>query len=224
VSAAFVLGICAASAQTPQETEPPGIYEGRQIAHVMSYRGAPWLERENRDAEENTTALLAKLSLEPGDNVADIGAGSGYYTRKMAAAVAPGGTIFAVDVQPEMLKILRRNLDEEDIRNVVPVLGRDDKATLPSGEIDWILLVDVYHEFQAPAEMLASMRQALADGGRVALAEYRDEGTSAAHIRPEHRMTVEQVLREWEPAGFELVELWEELPTQHLFIFKKSGA
>ena len=190
----------------------------------MSHLGAPWLEREGRDLEEDTSALLTKLDLQPGQKVADIGCGSGYYTRRMAEAVGPDGYVFGVDVQPEMLEILKTNAAEAGVGDrVIPVLGQAHDAFLPEGEIDWILLVDVYHEFQQPAEMLASMHRALAPGGRIALAEYRLQGPSAAHIKTDHRMSVDQVLKEWEPAGFEVEEVWEELPTQHLFIFKKNG-
>ncbi len=209
-----------------QETAPPpepGIYRGRQIAHVMSYRGAPWLERESRAEEEDTAALMEFLDLQEGQTVADLGCGSGYYTRRMAERVGPTGTVFAVDVQPEMLAILRENAAQAGLQNIVAVQGRDDDPYLPDGEIDWILLVDVYHEFQQPGAVLERMLESLAPGGRIALAEYRLDGTSAAHIKPEHRMSIDQVLKEWEPAGFELVEIWEELPTQHLFIFKRAG-
>lgn len=211
------------AAQSDPETPPPGIYRGRQIAYVMSFRGAPWLERENRDVEENTQALLGRMALQPGASVADLGCGSGYYSRQMAELVGPTGTVFAVDVQPEMLAILKEHAQEAGLQNIVTVQGRDDDPFLPDREIDWILLVDVYHEFQQPEAMLARMHEALAPGGRVALAEYRLDGTSAAHIKTEHRMSIAQVRKEWEPAGFELVEVWEELPTQHLFIFKRAG-
>lgn len=208
--------------QSPSAEETP-VFHGREVAKTMSYLGAPWLERANRAEQEDTAALLAKMDLQPGQNVADIGCGSGYFTRRMAATVGPDGYVFAVDIQPEMLEILKRNVEAAGLNNVVPVLGQEGSPFLPEGEIDWILLVDVYHEMQQPAEMLAGMRDALAPDGRVALAEYRLAGPSAAHIKLEHRMSIEQVLAEWEPAGFELVEVWEELPTQHLFIFKKSG-
>ena len=211
------------SAQKNQAGEENPSFHGRTVAKVMSYLGAPWLEREGRESEENTPALLQKLDLQPGQKVADIGCGSGFYTRRMAQAVGPEGYVFAVDVQPEMLRILERNVQREGLTNVVPVLGHEDNPFLPEGEIDWILLVDVYHELQRPAEMLKHMSAALSPEGRIALAEFRLEGTSAAHIKIDHRMSVEQVLAEWEPAGFELVEVWEELPTQHLFIFRKGS-
>ncbi len=222
LATALALSSLAVAAQPPEEQ--PLIYEGRQVAHVMSYRGAPWLERAGRDTEEDTQALIRKLDLQPGQKVADIGCGSGYYSRRMAEAVGEGGYVFAVDVQPEMLEILKQKADDAGLaERIIPVLGQAGNAFLPEGEIDWILLVDVYHEFQQPAEMLASMHRALAPGGRVALAEYRLQGDSAAHIKLDHRMTIEQVRKEWEPAGFEVVEIWEALPTQHLFIFQKSG-
>ncbi|MDX1385817.1 MAG: class I SAM-dependent methyltransferase, partial [Thermoanaerobaculia bacterium] len=184
--------------------------------------GAGWLEREGRADEEDTAALLAKLDLQPGQTVADLGCGSGYYSRRMATAVGPEGTVFAVDIQPEMLRILRELAAREGISNIVPVQSQEDDPYLPEGEIDWILLVDVYHELQQPEPMLAAMREALAPGGRIALVEYRLEGDSARHIKLDHRMSPTQVLAEWEPAGFELVELWEGLPTQHLFIFQAA--
>jgi ubiquinone/menaquinone biosynthesis C-methylase UbiE len=218
---AFLPGLVAAQ-QSPSDDIP--VFHGRKVAGVMSYRGAPWLERADRAREENTAALLAKMNLQPGQNVADIGCGSGYFTRRMAATVGPDGYVFAVDIQPEMLEILKRNVKELGLENVVPVLGQEGNPFLPEGEIDWILLVDVYHELQQPAEMLAHMHDALAPEGRVALAEFRLHGPSAAHIKLDHRMSIEQVLAEWEPAGFELAEeVWEELPTQHLFIFKKKS-
>lgn len=206
----------------PPKPETTPVFHGRTVAKVMSYLGAPWLEREGRAAEEGIDALLAKMALEPGQNVADIGVGSGYFARRMARSIGPDGYVFAVDIQPEMIELLKKNMQAEGLTNVVPVLGSEGDPYLPEGEIDWILLVDVYHEFQQPAEMLSHMLEALAPGGRVALAEYRLHGDSAAHIKLNHRMSVDQVLAEWEPAGFELVEVWEELPTQHLFIFERA--
>lgn len=223
---ALVLGLVLATA-TPvsaqPETDAPPVYKGRQVAQVMSFRGAPWLEREGRAEEENTDALIAKLGLEPGQNVADIGCGSGFYSRRMARQIAPGGTVFGVDIQPEMLRFLAELAANEGIDNIVPVQGREDEPFLPAGEIDWVLLVDVYHEFQQPEPMLAGILESLAPGGRVALVEYRLEGESARHIKLEHRMSPQQVASEWGPAGFELVELWDELPTQHVFIFRAAG-
>lgn len=195
----------------------------RVPAPVMSYRGADWLERPEREREELPQEVLDVMGLEDGDMVADLGAGSGYYTRRMAPLVGPTGRVYAVDIQPEMLEILRDNIEDEGITNVVTVLGEADDPRLPEGEIDWIFLADVYHEFSDPETMLARMRDALGPGGRVALLEYRVEDGTGDHILADHRMSVRQVLSEWLPAGFELVELHEFLPGQHLFIFQEEG-
>jgi len=191
-------------------------------APFMSYQGAGWLERPEHVAEEMPDAMVAIMGLEDGDVVADIGAGSGFFTRRMARLVAPTGTVYAVDIQPEMLEILQGYVEEEGITGVVPVLGEFDDPKLPEGEIDWILLVDVYHEFGNHEAMLTKMREALKPDGRVALLEYRVEDGTGDHIKGDHRMSVRQVLSEWRPAGFELVELHEFLPSQHLFIFQPT--
>jgi len=195
----------------------------RSPAQVMSYRGAGWLERPERVAEEMPDSVMATLDFQDGDVVADLGAGSGFYTRRMARAVAPSGRVYAVDIQPEMLDILRDNMSSQGITNVEPVLGDVDDPKLPTGEVDWMLLADVYHEFSAPEAMLARMRDALSPDGRVALLEYRVEDGTGDHIQAAHRMSVRQVMLEWEPAGFELIELYEFLPGQHLFVFQKAG-
>ncbi len=194
----------------------------RVPAQFMSYQGAGWLERPERVAEEMPDEMLATLGLEDGDVVADIGAGSGFFTRRMASLVAPTGTVYAVDIQPEMLEILQGYVEEEGVTGVVPVLSEFDDPKLPEGEIDWMLIVDVYHEFGNPEAMLAKMREALKPDGRVALLEYRVEDGSGDHIRGDHRMSVRQVLSEWGPAGFDLVELHEFLPSQHLFVFQPT--
>jgi predicted methyltransferase len=194
----------------------------RRPAPVMGWTGADWLERPGRDEEQRPDEVIRKMGLKDGDVVADIGAGSGYFTRRLAKAVAPSGRVYAVDIQPEMIGLLKRNVEKEGLTNVVPVLGTGDDPKLPKGALDWILLVDVYHELQHPKAMLARMREALRDDGRIALVEYRLEGTSAIHIREEHRMSPKQVRAEWEPAGFRLVKREEFLPTQHFFVFEKA--
>ena len=206
-----------------QSSDEPGFYKGRRIANVMSYAGAPWLERGDREDEEAPSKLITKLAFQPGQNVADLGCGTGYYARRIAPLVAPTGKVYGVDIQPEMLRMLEAAAKTDGVTNIVPVLSEATDPKLPAGAIDWILLVDVYHELQNPEPMLHKMRDALSPTGRVALVEFRLEGDSAAHIRTEHRMSVEQVKKEWEPAGFELVELWEEMPTQHVFVFKKAA-
>ena len=194
----------------------------RRPAGVMSWLGAEWLEREGREEEQRPEEVIRTMGLSDGDVVADIGCGTGYFSRPMARAVAPGGRVYAVDIQSQMLRFLEERLEEEGLTNVEPVLGVNDDPNLPPESVDWILLVDVYHEFQQPKAMLAKMREALKPDGRVALLEYRLEGLSAVHIKADHRMSPEQVLREWEPAGFRLVDLHEFLPTQHFFVFEKA--
>ncbi len=211
------IGPNSASAQV-QPVELPA----RIPAQFMSYQGAGWLERPERVAEEMPDAMLEKMGLEDGDVVADIGAGSGFFSRRMARLVAPTGTVYAVDIQPEMLEILQGHVEREGVTGVVPVLSEFDDPKLPEGEIDWILLVDVYHEFGNHVAMLAKMREALKSDGKVALLEYRVEDGTGDHIRGDHRMSARQVLSEWGPAGFELIEMHEFLPSQHLFIFQPS--
>jgi ubiquinone/menaquinone biosynthesis C-methylase UbiE len=194
----------------------------RKPAAVMGYQGADWLEREGREAEQRPAEVIKTMGLKPGDVVADVGCGTGYFARRMARAVTPNGRVYAVDIQKEMLDLLRGRLEQEGIENVVPVLGDADDPHLAPASLDWILLVDVYHEFQQPKVMLAQMRAALKPAGRIALVEYRQEGTTALHIRPEHRMSVEQVLEEWQPAGYRLVKRHEFLPMQHFFVFEKA--
>ena len=207
-----------AVAQAPDDE--PGTYKGREIAHVMTYHGAQWLERPSRVDEENPEAMLAALPLEPGDTAVDLGCGSGYYARRMAASVGPEGRVLCVDIQPQMLEIATRLAAREDLDNIETVLSSETDTNLEPGTADLILLVDVYHEFSAPEEMLASIRRALSPDGVVALVEFRLEGETARFIKRDHRMSVEQVEKEWLPAGFELVELVESLPSQHLFLFR----
>jgi ubiquinone/menaquinone biosynthesis C-methylase UbiE len=191
----------------------------RRPAPVMGAAGADWLEREGREEEQRPAEIIRTMGLKNGDRVADLGCGTGFFARRMARAVGPRGTVYAVDIQPEMLERTKALAERDGVTNVVVVLGADDDPRLPAAGLDWILLVDVYHELQQPGPMLARMRAALKPGGRVALVEYRLEGDSAAHIRREHRMSVEQILAEWTPAGFRLVGRHEFLPTQHFLVF-----
>lgn len=204
------------AAQQGTKTEAPQ----RQPAQVLSYEGgADWLEREGREDIEKPGIVLRAMNLKDGDVVADLGAGTGFYTRRLARAVAPTGKAWANDIQPEMLDRLEELAAKEGIANIVTVVGTETDPRLPKATFDWILLVDVYHELQQPEPMLAKIREALKPNGRVALVEYRAEDDSAAHISPAHKMSVEQVLAEWVPAGFQHVETIEELPSQHLFVF-----
>lgn len=191
----------------------------RRPAQVMGWQGAGWLEREGRAETEKPEVVLRAMSLKDGDVVADLGAGTGFFTRRLARAVAPSGKVWASDIEPRMLERLRKMAAQEGIMNVVTVAGTETDPQLPAGTFDWILLVDVYHELQQPEPVLAKIRAALRPSGRVALVEYRAEDDSAAHIHEDHRMSVDQVLAEWVLAGFKLIETIEELPSQHLFIF-----
>jgi predicted methyltransferase len=198
-----------------------GAQETRRPAAVMGWTGADWLERPGRDDEQRPDEIIRTMGLRDGDVVADLGAGTGYFTRRLARSVAPSGRVYAVDIQPEMIALLKRHVEKAGLTNVVPVLGEGDDPKLPKGALDWILLVDVYHELQHPKAMLARMREALKPTGRIALVEYRLEGTTALHIREAHRMSPKQVAAEWQPAGFRLVKLHEFLPTQHFFVLEK---
>ena len=195
----------------------------RVPADFMSYQGAGWLERAERVDEERPDLVLDAMGLEPGDVVADVGCGSGYYARRAAGRVAPGGRVYCVDIQPEMLDIMRDLADRDGVAGIVPVLSEPDDLKLPAGSVDWIVLADVYHEMSDPEAMLADMRAALAPGGQVALLEYRIEDGTGDNLKSDHAMSVRQVLAEWLPAGFALVDLHEFLPGQHLFILKAAG-
>jgi predicted methyltransferase len=222
---AFTLALLGIACAPPPDGEDAQAGK-RKPADVMSFEGAAWLEREGRDKEERPDLVLQAMELKPGMTVAEIGAGTGYFSRRIAKAVGPTGKVYAVDIQPEMLELLKKYAAQEGVaKNIIPVLGTETDPKLPKGGVDRILLVDVYHEFQKPEPMLARMRESLAPGGTVTLIEYRLEGESASHINQAHRMSVEQVLSEWNPAGFELANQLETLPSQHLFIFStRRGA
>lgn len=222
---ALLVAIGAACAQSPAEhpaagTGAPGaVAPKREPANVMPWEKAEWLEREGRAETEKPELVIQAMDLKPGMTVAEIGAGTGFFSRRIAKVVGPTGKVYAEDIQPQMLDLLRQSTAKEGVRNVVPVLGTETDPKLPAHSIDRVLLVDVYHEFQKPEPMLAAIRACLAPGGTVILVEYRLEGDTASYINIKHRMSVEQVLPEWTAAGFELVRRGEELPSQHVFIF-----
>ncbi len=198
---------------------------GREIAQVMGHRGIGWLERPEREREERTDLLLDLLPLAPGDRVVDVGAGSGYFTFPIAERVAPDGRVFAVDIQPEMLERIEATARETGAANVVPVEGAVDDLQLPAeavGTVDLALMVDAYHEFSHPREMLASIASALRPGGLVVLVEYRAEDPDVP-IKPLHKMSEAQVRRELWASGLEFVKNDASLPQQHVLIFRKSG-
>jgi predicted methyltransferase len=228
---ALLVAAGTACAQTPAERPaagagtPPVAAPKREPANVMPWEKADWLEREGRAETEKPELVLQAMELKPGMTVAEIGAGTGFFSRRIAKAVGPGGKVYAEDIQPQMLDLLKQRTAKEGVRNVVPVVGTETDPKLPAHRIDRVLLVDVYHEFQKPEPMLAAIRDCLAPGGTVTLVEYRLEGDTASYINIKHRMSVEQVLPEWTAAGFELVRRNEDLPSQHIFIFSaRRGA
>ncbi len=219
-----VLAVSAPVYETRSHHSPDGIgkfYLGREIAQVMGYQGAGWLERSRREGEERPQAAIAALNLKPTDTVADIGAGTGYFSFRMAALV-PQGQVLAVDVQPEMIKILNFLKTEKKIANVEAVLGSEQSPNLLPNRIDVALLVDVYHEFAYPQEMMRAIGQALKPGGRVILLEYRGENPLIA-IKPLHKMTQKQVKKELSAVGLIWQETKNVLPQQHILVFQKPG-
>jgi SAM-dependent methyltransferase len=194
---------------------------GRRIAQVMGAAGADWLERSERESEENPTKAIELLQFEKGMTVADVGAGSGFYAIRIAQIVGPTGKVYANDIQPEMLTILKRQLRQKNVVNVEPVLGTERDPRLPAKSCDVILMVDVYHEFSNPQEMLQKLKGALKDDGRLILLEYRKEDPYVP-IREEHKMSVKEAKLEVEGEGFRLDKVIEDLPWQHILIFRKQ--
>jgi len=202
---------------------PDGIgkrYMGREIAGVMGWEGAQWLERESRAREERPELLLRELALAPGMTVADIGAGTGYYTWQLAKRVGPGGRVYAVDVQPEMISMLDSQMAKRGVPNVVSVLGSETSVKLPPASVDLAIMVDVYHELAYPAEVLDSIVDALKPGGRVVFVEYRAEDPAVA-IKALHKMSEPQVRREATAHGLKWERSIETLPIQHAIVFRK---
>jgi SAM-dependent methyltransferase len=204
--------------------QSPGVHpiSGRRYALPMGVAGADWLDRNEREREEAPTRALRILGIHPESVVADIGAGSGYYVVRLAALVGPKGRVYANDLQPGMLDIIRGRLERERIGNVEVVLGTPTNPRLPRASLDLALMVDVYHEFSEPQAMLRQVRDALKPDGRLVLLEYRAEDPQVP-IRPEHKMTVSQAKLEVEAEGFALSVVNEELPWQHLLIFTRKG-
>jgi len=198
-------------------------YFSREIAQVMGHQGASWLERPEREEEERTDLLLRELKLKPGDAVADVGAGSGYFSWRMAKIVGEKGKVFAVEIQQEFLDLLMGNMRTRGVGDIVkPVLGTVQDPQLPDRSCDLILLVDVYHEFDFPFEMTAAMTRALKPGGRLVLVEYRGEDP-AVPIKPLHKMTVAQVKKEMAVhSALRFDELISSLPRQHVIVFRKG--
>ena len=203
--------------------DPNGIgkfYMGREIARVMGHQAAEWLERPERDAEEHTEKLVDQLKLKPGDVVADIGCGTGYFSRRLAKKVAPGGRVLGVDIQPEMLQILTNQMAKAGVTNVVPILGTITDPKLPTNSVDLALMVDVYHEFDHPFEMMQAIVRGLKPGGRVVFVEFRAEDPKVP-ILAVHKMSEAQVKREMAPFPLQWVETLDPLPRQHIIVFRR---
>jgi len=197
------------------------VYMGREISKVMGHRGAAWLEREERATNERPDLVVDSMNVAPTDVVADLGAGTGYFTFRIAPRV-PQGRVFAVDIQPEMLDIMRERARERGIDNVTLVRGTVQDPKLPADSIDVALMVDAYHEFSHPREMMQALVEALVPGGRVVLIEYRKEDPSIP-IKPLHKMSEAQVRKEMEAVGLEWVATNDMLPRQHFLVFRKPA-
>lgn len=236
VSAVFLLAlaICFFSLAHAQLAPPPaythtapsadGIgkrYMGREIAQVMGWQGAAWLEREEREKEERTDLLLRALDLKPGMVVADVGAGTGYLSRRMARVLAPSGKVLAVDVQPEMVALLRKAASQEGLVNIAPSLGTETDVKLPPSSVDLAIMVDVYHELSSPHEVLSSIVKALKPGGQVVFVEYRAEDASVP-IKALHKMSEAQVRLEAQVLPLVWLKTVETLPWQHVIVFTKA--
>lgn len=224
-AAMLCLFVAMASATAEEATIPPALkeYKGREIAQTMHYLGTDWLTRESREREEDCTTMLKALDVKPGDVVCDMGCGNGFYTLKLAEMVGERGKVFAVDIQREMLGLLEARAKEEKISNIELVLGTVVDPKLPENAMDLVLLVDVYHEFSHPEHMLTAIRKSLKPHGRVALVEFRAEDPKVP-IKPLHKMSKGQILKEFPPNGFLFVGEFEKLPWQHLMFFQRDDA
>jgi ubiquinone/menaquinone biosynthesis C-methylase UbiE len=196
-------------------------YMDRQIAQVMSHFGIDWLEREERDKEENTGLLLKNLQVQKGMMIADIGAGSGYHSSLLSKLVG-NGKVYAVDVEPEMISFLKERIQVEKTKNIIPVLSTEKSVDLPANSVDLMLLVDVYHEFSFPYEMCLSMFAALKPGGKLVLVEFRAEDAMVP-IKSIHKMSAQQAVLEFTSAGFIFEKNIGNLPWQHCMFFRKKN-
>ena len=211
--------------QTEQNEEAPKIpagldvYMGRRIAQTMHFNGAEWLIRNEREREERCSMMLANLGLKPGMTVCDMGCGNGFYSLQIAKMLGSTGQVVGVDVQPEMLGFLRERMEEQGIENVIPILGSYHNPRLPKNTIDLVLMVDVYHEFSHPVQMLDGIKKSLKPNGLVLLVEYREEDKKVP-IKPEHKMSKLQVDKEMTANGFVLEKEFDELPWQHMMFYR----
>lgn len=197
------------------------VYMGRELAHVMSFEGVAWLERNSRTQEENTALALASLPLKSNSVVADVGAGSGFYTFRVAQRI-PNGKVYAVEIQDDAISYLKKKGIEDNFTNVEVIKGSEKAPNLPANSIDLAFMVDVYHELQHPSAYLAALKKALKPNGQLLLLEYKEEDPMIA-IKPEHKMSVKQAKKELAANGFKLVKNGTFLPLQHFLLFEKTG-
>ncbi len=220
VAIVFVLSVWTFRAAADDTTNPPPRteYFGRRIAQTMHYTGAPWLVRESREREEEPKKLLDALAIKPGQTVCDMGCGNGFYTLRIARRLGERGTVYAVDIQQEMLDGLMRRAERQAIHNIRPIHGSPSDPRLPAGTIDLVLMIDVYHEFSHPQRMLSAIRKSLKPSGRIVLVEFRAEDPNVP-IKPLHKMSKQQILKEILPNGFRLDHQFDGLPWQHVMVF-----
>ena len=216
---------------TPQDKKeayndegPPALleYKGREIARTMHWQGAPWLMRKLREEEEKTSEMIRELRLKPGLSVADIGSGNGYHTLMMAEIIGEKGQAYAVDIQPEMLTMLKERAEKAGVKNIKLIENRFWDADLPEKSVDFVLMADVYHEFSHPEQMLSSIKKSLKEDGVVCLLEFKSEDPKVP-IKPEHKMSKAQVIKEMSSNGFVLSRSYDKLPWQHLLFFKSNS-
>jgi ubiquinone/menaquinone biosynthesis C-methylase UbiE len=217
---AIAVALAAAAFAASQASPGRHPISGREYARPMGVAGAPWLDRAEREREEQPTRALQIMQIAPGMTVADIGAGSGYFTERLARLVGPSGQVFATDIQPGMIDLLKRRLSAQAIQNVSVILSEPANPLLPAGTIDLALMVDVYHELGDPQTVLKHIRTALKPEGRLVLVEYKGEDPTIP-ILPSHKMTVAQAKTELEAEGFTLATAVSSLPRQHVLIFTK---
>ena len=203
---------------------PPALleYKGREIARTMHWQGAPWLMRKLREEEEKTSEMINELKLKPGISVADIGSGNGYHTLMMAKIIGEKGQAYAVDIQPEMLIMLEERAKKVGMENIKLIENRFWDADLPEKSVDFVLMADVYHEFSHPQQMLSSIKKSLKENGVVCLLEFKSEDPKVP-IKPEHKMSKAQVIKEMSSNGFVLSRSYDKLPWQHLLFFKSNS-
>ena len=206
--------------KTPSDGGTGKIYFNREIAHIMDFKGSAWLERNSRQTEENSNLTIEKLPIDKNSTVADIGAGTGYYTFKIAPKV-PQGRVYAVEIQDDAVTYLKNKAGQLDSKNVTVIKGKEQSPELPENSIDLAIMVDVYHELMYPREMLQAIRKALKPSGKLLLIEYRAEDPKV-EIKALHKMSVPQVTKELKANGFKLAEDGEFLPIQHFLLFQKS--